>query len=124
MSNGKKKKSGQGKNISRAPLPNYKRGYFNIIIIAIVVISMVMMLQQWQNVEELRFDQFQSYVENGYIDTVTVKDTEIIGTFNEKGIEQLGDKVKPSFVVYYKPNVYGEWIGTLLKENNVKNDAE
>ncbi|MCK4885733.1 MAG: ATP-dependent zinc metalloprotease FtsH [Planctomycetes bacterium] len=124
MSNGKKQFSGPGKNKSRAPLPNYKRGYFNIIIIAIVIITMMMMLQQWQNIEELRFDQFQSYVENGYIDTVTVKDTEIIGTFNEKGIEQLPDEVKPSFVVYYKPGVYGEWVAVLLKENNVKNEAE
>ncbi len=124
MRNSKKQLSDPNKNKSRAPLPNYKRGYFNVIIIAIVVITMMMMLQQWQNVEELRFDQFQSYIENGYIDTVTVKDTEIIGTFNEKGIEQLSDTVKPSFVVYYKPDIYGEWIGTLLKENNIKNDAE
>ncbi|HPS55424.1 MAG TPA: ATP-dependent zinc metalloprotease FtsH [Sedimentisphaerales bacterium] len=125
MSDSKKKKSDTDKNKStRAPLPNYKRGYFNILIITVVVITMMTMLQQWQSVEDLRFDQFQSYVENGYVDTVTVKDTEIVGTFNEKGIEQLGDKVKPSFVVYYKPDVYGEWIGTLLKENNVKNDAE
>ena len=124
MRNSKKQLSDPNKNKSRAPLPNYKRGYFNVIIIAIVVITMMMMLQQWQNIEELRFDQFQSYIENGYIDTVTVKDTEIIGTFNEKGIEQLSDTVKPSFVVYYKPDIYGEWIGTLLKENNIKNDAE
>jgi len=124
MINGKKKKPVQGKNQLRAPLPNYKKGYFNIIIIAIVVIALMMMLQQGRNIEKLRFDQFQSYVENGYIDTITVKDTEIIGQLNQKGIEQLGDEVKPSFVVNYKPAVYGEWIAAMLKENNIKNEAE
>jgi len=125
MSNGKKKPLDPGKTKFRLLLPNYKRGCFYILIITVVIVISIIMLmcQRWQNVEQLRFDQFQSYVENGYVDCVTVKADEIVGCFNDKGVSQLGDKVQPSFVVYYKQGVY-DYIDKLLRDNNVKIDME
>ena len=76
----------------------------------------MMMVRQWQSVDEIRWDEFVNHVENKHIDSVTIKDTEVIGKFNEQGLASRGGKGKVSFVVYYKSEIQGEWLGELLKQ--------
>ncbi len=130
MSDGQNKKSPQGgrgpkgRGGKKAPLPSYRTGPFSWLIIAIVIFTAMLLLQQWQSVEEVRWDEFINHIQNKHVERVTVKDTEIIGKFNEIGIASRGGKGKAAFVVYYKPEVHGEWLGQLLKEHDVQNDSE
>jgi len=114
----------QDRSGKKPPLPSYKHGPFSYLIIGIVVFTGMLLLQQWQSIEEIRWDEFVNYVESKHVESVTIKDTEIIGKFNEQGISSRGDKGKGSFVVYYKPEVHGERLGMLLEENGVKTDSE
>jgi cell division protease FtsH len=106
---------GPGKKL---PLPSYKFGSFTYVIIGILIFTAMMLLQQWQSVEEIRWDEFVKYVDNNCVDSITIKDTEIMGKFNEQGIAGRGDKSKTSFVVYYKPEVQGKQLGDLLEKND------
>ncbi len=112
---------GSGK---KSPLPAYKYGPFTYLIIGILIFTVMLLLQQWQSVEEIRWDEFVNYVENKDVESVTIKDTEITGKFNEQGIAKQKGKGKDSFIVYYKPEVYGERLGKLLEENGVKTVSE
>jgi len=130
MANKQNKKSSrsrrgpQDKSGKKPPLPGYKHGPFGYLIIGIVIFTGMLLLQQWQSIEEIRWDEFVNHVESKHIESVTIKDTEIIGKFNEQGIASRGSKSKDSFVVYYKPEVHGERLGRLLEENGIKTDSE
>ncbi|MFA5252073.1 MAG: ATP-dependent zinc metalloprotease FtsH [Phycisphaerae bacterium] len=113
--------NGPGK---KPPLSSYKYGPFTYLIIGVVIFTAMLLLQQWQSVEEIRWDEFVNLVKNNYIESVTIKDTEITGKFNEQGLTSRGGKGKDIFVVYYKPEVYGERLGKLLEENGVKTVTE
>ena len=130
MTEGQERKSSQprqgpkGKGGKKSALPSYRGGPFNLLIIAIVLITAMIMLQQWQSIDEIRWDEFVNHVKNNHVESVTIKDTEIIGKFNESGLASRGDKGKVTFVVYYKPEVQGERLGGLLEESGVKTDSE
>jgi len=130
MSNNQRKKTtprGSGprdRDGKKPSLPSYKIGPFNLLIIGIVLLTGLMLLQQWQSIEEVRWDEFVNHVESKHVESVTIKDTEIIGKFNEQGVASRGGKSKGSFVVYYKPEVFGERLEKLLAENKVKTDTE
>jgi cell division protease FtsH len=130
MNEGQERKSFQprsgpkDKGGKKSALPSYRGGPFNLLIIAIVLITAMIMLQQWQSMEEIRWDEFVNHVKNNHVESVTIKDTEIIGKFNESGLASRGGKGKVTFVVYYKPEVQGERLGRLLEESGVKTDSE
>lgn len=113
----------QGKSGKKGSSPSYKRGPFSWLLIPILIFTALMLVQQWQSVDEIRWDEFVDHVENNHIDSVTIKDTEIIGKFNEQGLATRKDKDNVSFVVYYKPDVHGERLEKLLEENDVKNET-
>ncbi len=128
MSNNQEKKTNpptrrgpQNRPGKKPPLPRYKRP-FSYLIIAIAIFTMIMMLNQWQRVDEIRWDEFVFHVENKHVDSVTIKDMEIIGKFNDAGLASRQGKGKDSFVVYYIPESHGDRLVNLLDENNVKND--
>jgi len=108
----------------KPPLPSYKHTPFTWLIIGVVLLTGLMLLQQWQSVEDIRWDEFVEHVQNGHVESVTVKDTEIIGKFNERGVASRPGKGRVSFVVYYKPEVFGQRLEKLLAENKVKTDSE
>jgi cell division protease FtsH len=101
----------------KPPLPSYKYGPFGYLIIGIVIFTGMMLLQQWQRVEEISWDEFVNYVKSNYIESFTIKDTEITGKFNEQGVASRGGKGKDTFLVYYKPDVQGKQLGELLEKN-------
>ena len=107
----------------KPPLTKYKKGPLNWLIIAVVIFTVMMMLQQWQSVDELRWDEFTGHIESGHIETVIIKDAEVVGKFNAEGLKTRGDKPKESFVVYFNPDVHGQRLEELLTEHNVKNST-
>jgi cell division protease FtsH len=108
----------------KPPPPSYKHTPFTWLIIGIVLLTGLMLLQQWQSIKDIRWDEFVEHVQNGHVESVTVKDTEIIGKFNERGVASQPGKGRVSFVVYYKPEVFGQRLEKLLAENKVKTDSE
>jgi cell division protease FtsH len=107
----------------KAPLPRYKRGPLSYLIIAIVIFTVMMMLQQWQRADEIRIDQFRNDLKQGHIESVVVRDNEITGEFTEQYFNSQQGKIKKSFFVYYNPDVDGRWLGDLLSESDVKQQA-
>ena len=94
------------------------------MIIAIVIFTAMMMFNRWQAVDEIRWDEFVDSVQNNHVESVTIKDTEILGKFNEQGLLSRPGKGKAAFVVYYKPDVHGERLGRLLEEYGVATVSE
>jgi len=113
----------QNKPGNKPQLPRYKRGPLNYIIIVIMIFVAIMMMEQWQTVGEMDFWEFADHVENGDIEKVTVKETEVTGQFTEKYLLSKEGKTKKTFFVEYNPDVHGEWLSRLLEENDVKNNA-
>ncbi|MHC4194868.1 MAG: ATP-dependent zinc metalloprotease FtsH [Planctomycetota bacterium] len=97
-------------------MPNYKRNPFNWLIIVAVIFTVMMLVQKLQTVDEIKWNEFVYYVENDQIESVTIKDVEITGKFNSQGVAEREGKGRSSFVVYYKPEVHGQWLGELMKE--------
>ncbi len=102
----------------KSPLPGYKYGPLTYLIIGILIFTVMMLLQQWQSVEEVSWDEFVKNVENNCVESFTIKDTEITGKLNSQGNASRGSKGKDTFVVYYKPEVQGKQLGELLEKNN------
>jgi cell division protease FtsH len=107
----------------KPPLPRYKRGPFSYLIIIFAIFTLMMMMQPWQRVQELRWDELVEHIKQGNVDSATVKDTEVTGVFTDDYIASRQDKPKKSFRTHYKPAVHGEWLGRLLEESGVKNES-
>ena len=112
------RRDAQNRKDKKPHVPTYKRGPFSWLLIAAVIFTAMMIVQRWQGVGEISWTEFVEHVRNSHIDSVTVKDTEITGKFNELGRSQQDGKA--SFVVYFNPDVQGPNLDKLLQENNVK----
>jgi cell division protease FtsH len=55
---------------------------------------------------------------------MTVKDTEVLGKFNEEGLKSRAEDSRASFVVYYKSEVHGKQLGELIEQYPIENDSE
>jgi len=123
MNNGQKKKTKRGRaeqQGERPMLPSYRRGPFNLIWIGVVVLTMMLMLKQWQQVDVINYDQFIGYLENQQIKEVVVGDTDIRGEFNEAGIAARVAKDAKAFVVGYNPEIVRDQLANVLEEGRKK----
>ncbi len=121
MSNGKKRKSGQKpsgpKGGGRKPLPKQSRSSFGWLIVTMVILSSMIMMGRFQNIQEVSFDEFERYLESGAVESVKINETHIIGVFKpEEGKEEKGGKFK----VGYRPDIVGEKLLEMLKQSGVK----
>jgi len=90
----------------KPPLPSYKRGPFSwLIIIIAVMFAAMMLLQQFQRVDKISWDEFVAHVENKHIKSIEISETEITGKFRV-GVPGRGEKMPDSFTVDYNP----EWV--------------
>jgi cell division protease FtsH len=102
-----------GKRPNKKPqLPGYRRGPFSWLIVAIVVFTAMLMLQQGLVTNTLRWDEFAQYLDAGQIEEIEIGDTEISGKFRE-GSEPSGQKGL-SFKVNYKPEDGAERLNKVL----------
>jgi cell division protease FtsH len=85
-------------------LPTYKRGPISWLIVAIIVFTAMMMLQQGLVTNTLRWDQFIQYLEEGgQIDRIDIGETEVSGKFKENS-EAAQDTKSIAFKVNYRPD--------------------
>jgi len=111
----------QNKKGQKPPLPGYRRNPFSWLIIAAVILTVMMLMRPFSAAEKIRWDQFVQYVEQNDIDSVTIKEMQIVGKFNNRA----GNLAGKSFQVNYNPDVNKDWLEQLLKEmrtNGVKID--
>jgi cell division protease FtsH len=117
---------GQKNKGGRKTPPVYKRGPISWLIIPVLIVAAILLLQPFQQVKKIPWNEFVYHLENKHIESITVKDTEVIGKFNAEGIKNRGAKSKSSFVVFYKPEVHGDQLGRLLERyssEGLENDS-
>ena len=110
----------RNKEGKKSPLASYKRGPFSWLLIAIMIFTAMMVLQQWQTVDKIRWDEFINHIENNHIESVDIGETEITGRFNQTGIAERGQKTSVSFTVDYKQ----EWVSKEFLEKLEKSGIE
>ena len=111
---------GQQNKGGRKTPPAYKRGPISWLIIPVLIVAAILLLQPFQQVKKIPWNEFVYHLENKHIESITVKDTEVIGKFNDEGLKNRGAKSKPSFVVFYNPDVHGDQLGRLLEKHSLE----
>jgi len=134
MGNNKNKKpvrpqpGSQNKDGGKKPLPAYKRGPFSWLIIAIIIFSAMMMLQQWQKIDTISLNEFENHLKNDEIESIKIGETEITGKFNHKGISNRDEGAPDSYSVDYNQEITIERIYKILDESdtdvNVKSASQ
>jgi cell division protease FtsH len=113
------------RGLKKPQLPSsYRQNPLTLLVIAALIFTIYMAVRPMLSRQEIRYDQFIEYVQSGYVTKVTVKEAEITGTFNEKGLSTLPKGSKEEFVVYYKPDVGGDKLAQLLLDNKVQTEFE
>ena len=113
----KTRKVPQGKKGKKGPLPGYKRGPFSWIIILPLLLMVTWWLGQMTG-NNISWNDFETYLKNGQIESLDIGETKINGTLKET-VEQNGKKSHRGFTVDYKQEVVGEYLVELLKESDV-----
>ncbi|MFQ6034897.1 MAG: ATP-dependent zinc metalloprotease FtsH [Sedimentisphaerales bacterium] len=100
----------------KPPLPTYKRGPLSwLIIVVMVMFATMMLLQQWQSVDKISWDEFIDHIENNHIESIEIGETEIKGKF-KSSVPGRTEKAPASFTLDYNP----EWIDKQYLEQWVK----
>ena len=101
--------------------PRYNRGPFTWLLIALVIMAVFMSLSQLHRTDKLSLSEYIDYVNQGYIEEVTFKETnrEITGKFNEVGIANRPDGAPTMFQVHYTPELLPEGHFDRLEQNGV-----
>ena len=126
MSNSKDKKPNYlrpgpgGGDKKKPPLPSYKRSPFSLLIVALIVLTAIMMLQQLRRSDVIRWDEFVGHIESKHILSAELGETEIKGKFNPSGIARRPEGATDSFTVNYNREVMGEWIEAKLRESGAE----
>jgi cell division protease FtsH len=110
----------QNKSNQKAPRPNYKRGPFSWLMIVLMLIFIgLMMLQQWQRIDKIRWDEFVRYIEDKHIESVEIGDTDITGKF-KPNTPGRAEKAPLSFSVDYSPEWVDKQYLQKIEESGVK----
>ena len=119
MSYNKNRKTGplrgqQNKLGKKPPSPTYRRGPFSYLIIAVLLFTVMITLQQWRK-DTILWSDFEKYLKDGQIQSIEIGDTEITGKF-KPGIPHAGKKAPTSFTVDYRPEMFSERLSKILDE--------
>ncbi len=104
------------------PAPRNARGPFTWLLIGLMLLMLFMSLSQMRRTAELSFSNYDSYVQQGYVQKVAVNESrrEITGEFNKKGLAQLPENTPKSFRVNYVPNLLRQEYYDWLREHGVE----
>ncbi len=81
----------------------YRRGPLSWLIVALVIFTAMIMLQQGLVTNNVRWDQFTQYLEQGQVERIDIGETEIAGKFKE-GSEAARETNALAFKVNYRPD--------------------
>jgi cell division protease FtsH len=89
------------------------------LIVAIVIFTAMLVLRQWQRIDNITWNDFETYLKEGQIESIEVGETEIMGKFRP-GVPGRDTTAPETFVVDYKPDVVGERLFRILDESQTK----
>jgi cell division protease FtsH len=112
------RRSPQGGPVKKPPLPSYKRGPLSYLIIAVVIFTAMMMIQQGLASNNIDWDEFERHVKNGQVESIEIGETEITGKF-KRDTDGQETKKPASFTVDYRPDVAGEKLMELLEDSGI-----
>lgn len=114
----------QNKSGKKPTLPRYRKAPFSYLIIIFALLTMMMMMKPWWNIaDRMSWNEFIYHVGKNNIETVTIKDVEIVGKFNDAGWterQEKNPKASKSFSVDYKPSWVGEHYTQSLEESGIE----
>ena len=113
----------QGNGDGKKPLPQYNRGKFSWLMIALMVLIIltVINISSQQGAEEISYSpEFPDYIDKGYVKSIEIGPTKIVGEFNAKGEEVRGTK---KFQVRYNDLMEEHGLIERLQKANVEISA-
>jgi len=99
----------------------YRRAPFSWLLILLIILLVMTAVREWQQVQEVRWDEFVGHIKAGNVSEVVIKETEIDGKFTDDYAEQHDIL---DFVVYYRSEIHGERLESLLDEYGVSTRTE
>ena len=101
--------------------PLYNRGSFKWFMIGLMALIILTIISQQQGAEEISYSpEFLDYVDKGYVKSIEIRPTKIIGEFNAKGEEVRGTK---KFQVRYNDLMEEHGLIERLQKANVEISA-
>ena len=101
-------------------MPSYRRGPLGWLVVAMVVFTLMMVLQQFRSTDKITLDEFEAYLEKGQIEKVVIRDTKIVGKFNARGVAARPANAPQSFTVNYPRDWVEKDLRQKMLEKGVK----
>jgi cell division protease FtsH len=98
----------------------YRRNPLNWLLLAIVVFTVMVTLQQWQKVKSIDYSVFQNHLKEGHIEEVQLGETSITGQFKKSWADEQNPKIPISFSVDYKPDLLRDQLVKDLNAAGIK----
>ncbi len=111
----------QGKQGKKPVPPRYRRGPFFYFIIALVIFTTLMMLNEYDFGEKIEWHELWEYVENGQVESLKIGDTQITGKFRSDPTSK-NEKAQKSFKVNYNPDWVDHETRKELEDKGIKID--
>ena len=111
----------QGKQGKKPMPPRYRRGPFFYFIIALVIFTTLMMLNEYDFGEKIEWHELWEYVENGQVESLKIGDTQITGKFKSDPTSTT-KKAQKSFKVNYNPDWVDHETRKELESKGIKID--
>ncbi|MGD9110190.1 MAG: ATP-dependent zinc metalloprotease FtsH [Phycisphaerales bacterium] len=105
-----------GKGPGRGPVP--KRSPFSWVFIMILVLGAILLLKALPS-NKIKWNEFETYLQNDQIESIQIGETEIKGKFRE-GVTDEDKNVLETFTVEYNADVVGERLMKKLEGKDVE----
>ncbi len=105
-----------GKGPGKGPVP--KRSPFRWALIMILVLGAILLLKALPD-NKIKWNEFETYLQNDQIESIQIGDTEIKGKFKE-GVTDKNKNILEIFTVEYKADVVGERLMKILEDKDIE----
>jgi len=105
----------QNRQDTKLPPLGYRRGPLSYLILAVLLFSAMITVQQWRKIDNISWSAFEKYVKSNQINNIEIGETEITGKF-KPGVPRPDKRAPTAFSVDYRPEVMGERLSKLLDE--------
>ena len=124
MSNGQNKptqnpKPPQGGPGPKQQPPKYKRNPLNLLLIAILVFSAIMLLSRAVSSTEISWTEFEQYLQNDQVKSLKIGDTRIDGKLRASLADDNAD-APDSFTVKFNADLFADRLNELTRDKDIE----
>ncbi len=124
MSNGQNKptqnpKPPQGGPGQKQQPPKYKRNPLNLLLIAILVFSAIMLLSRAVSSTEISWTEFEQYLQNDQVKSLKIGDTRIDGKLRASLADDNAD-APDSFTVKFSADLFADRLNELTRDKDIE----